>query len=61
MKISRINISSHTSYRASKCLILKRLDRHNEVILLIAKNFCCIMPNWGCKAKNWRCAPPAPT
>jgi len=36
----------------AKLLILKRLDRHNKVILFIVTN-CCIMRNWGCKAKNW--------
>jgi len=63
MKLSNVKISSHIiSYSASTFLMLKRFDRHNVVILFTVTIFCCIMPNWGYKAKTGgTIAPPGPT
>ena len=53
MKLPNVEISSPISYRASKFLILKRFDQHNEVVSFKRDHFCCIIANWGCKTKNW--------
>jgi len=54
MKLSNTNISSCIiSYSASKLLILKRFDGHNEVILFLVTIF--VVSNWVFKVKMWGC------
>jgi len=66
-KLSNVR-ASWSQYHQLQCncvckfLILKRFDPQDRDLIIIIHSdnyYCCLMPNWGRKAKNW--GPPALT